>query len=212
MEKKTAPLPRLMLVTQSSLMQPDFSVALEAALEKGARLIQLREKDETPSKVLSLAREARRICDRFGAHLLINGDPELAQKVRADGIHLRETQSVTQIREALGEKYLLGQSVHSLESAQAAESSGANYLVFGSVFATQTHPGSAPAGLEALRQITGSVSIPVYAIGGITPENAGECFTGAKAHGIAVIRAVWQARETGEAVSRFHEKLPTLES
>lgn len=203
-------LPRLMLVTQSPLMQPDFQSALEAALKGGARLIQLRERGLPSSKVLLLAQKARRLCSEYGARLLINSDFELAREVEADGVHLRESQSVIEAREFLGQKYLLGQSTHSVEAAKNAEEAGADYLVFGSVFATQTHPGAAPAGVEALRQITGSVKIPVYAIGGITPENCAECRS-AKAHGIAVIRAVWQAAQIGEAVAEFNSTLSALE-
>lgn len=196
-----------MLVTQSSLMQPDWNTALEAALAGNARLIQLREKDISTEQLLQLARTTKELCDRYDARLVINGECEIAGTLGV-GVHLREAQSVAQARALLGEDCLVGQSVHSLETARRAKQEGCDYLVFGSVFPTLTHPEGTPAGLEALAQLTDEISIPVLAIGGITPQNTGQCLEKG-AHGVAVIRAVWSAPGVKIATQNFLETLPS---
>lgn len=194
-----------MLVTQSSLMQPDWSAALEAALQGGAKLIQMREKEVSAAELLRLAVVAKKLCDRYEAKLVINSDFELAREVGA-GVHLRESQSAAQARAFLDSDSLIGQSVHSLQSALRAEQENCDYLVFGSVFATATHPGSVPAGLTALEKVTRNISIPVLAIGGITSANAAHCQAHG-AYGVAVIRTVWDAPDIASTTSHLLEVL-----
>ena len=185
-------MPRLMLVTQSSRMKPDFYAAIEAALRGGAQLIQLREKDLLPEELLALANGAKKLCDSHGATLTINGAPLIAQSLNA-GLHLAEGAPIPQ------NFNLCGASTHSLESARRAVGQGAQYLVFGSVFPTQSHPGALPAGLETLREVCAAVDVPVFAIGGITSKNVKSCLqTGA--HGVAVIGAAWDANDIEAAV------------
>jgi thiamine-phosphate pyrophosphorylase len=198
-------LPRLMLVTQSSLMRPDFLGALSAAIEGGARLVQLREKGAARTELSDLAHEAKAICAARGAQFFVNGNLEIAREIGA-GLHLPEAQSVAQARRALGREYSIGQSVHSLEAARRAQDGGADYIVFGSVFPTASHAGSTPRGLEALREVTHEISIPVFAIGGVSCENTLPCLK-AGAYGIAVMRAVWQAKNVAGAVRELNAML-----
>ena len=199
-------LARLMVITDRNLMRPSFSQALTSAVLGGARLLQLREKNLSPSGVLRLAQTAQEICAHSQARLLINSDFEIARKVGAFGTHLRESQSIYGVRKILEPEYSVGQSVHCLEAAFRAEKAGADYLVFGSIFPTQSHPESTPLGLEALREFTSRVSIPVYAVGGITVENARQCLE-AGAYGVAAVRAVWDAPDVEIAVRQFTEAL-----
>lgn len=198
-------LPRLMLVTQSSLMQPNFSGALAAAIEGGARLIQLREKEISRAELFTLAREASRICTARGAQLLVNGSLEVAREVGA-GLHLPEADSVAGARRVLGREYSVGQSVHSPAAALRAQDEGADYIAFGSIFPTASHIGSTPKGIAALGEIAREISIPVFAIGGISPENCAPCLQ-AGAHGVAVVRAIWQAENVAGAVEKFNALL-----
>ena len=190
-------LSHLMLVTQRARMKPDFETALEAALHGGAQLIQLREKDLPQDELLALAQGAKELCEKYGAILIINGAPEVAQTLGI-GLHLPESALFP------GNGNLGGASVHSLESAQSAAGQGTEYLVFGSVFSTQSHPDSVPAGLERLGEVCAAVQIPVFAIGGITCANAKSCLD-AGAHGIAVISAVWDAANVEIAVRALKE-------
>lgn len=191
-------LPRLMLVTQRERMRPDFFGALEAALRGGARLIQLREKNLSGAEFEALARRAHSLCAQHGATLLLNNAPGLAQVLGA-GLHQPETALAAE-----GEFSLRGASVHSLEATRRAAGQGAAYLVFGSVFETQSHPGAAPTGLQALREVCAIVEVPVFAIGGITAVNAQQCLA-AGAHGVAIIGAVWDAPDIEAAVRELVE-------
>ncbi len=132
------------------------------------------------------------MCEKYGATLIINGAPQIADTLNI-GLHLPEGAPLPK------ESKFCGASVHSLESAHRAAEQGADYLVFGSVFQTQSHPGAAPAGLEMLREVCAAVEVPVFAIGGITAQNAKSCLA-AGAHGIAVIGAVWDAENIEAAV------------
>jgi thiamine-phosphate pyrophosphorylase len=203
-------LPRLMLVTNRRIMQPSFEAALEAALQGGARWIQLREKDLAPHELTALALQTQQLCARFGAMLSINSRVEVAQAARAAGVHLPE-QSIAphQARRALESGALVGQSVHGVQAAQLAIQAGADYLVFGSVFATATHPDSAPQELDALRNITAAtvaLNLPVYAIGGINATRIRPCLE-AGAYGVAVLGAAWQASNVSEITSALVQEV-----
>ncbi len=187
-----------MLVTQRARMKPDFASALETALRGGARLIQLREKDLTHEELASLAHLTQTLCMAHGATLLLNNAPHLAQTLGA-GLHLPENAPPV-----AGEFFVRGASCHSLESARRAAEQGADYLIFGSVFETQSHPGAAPAGLKMLREVCASVAVPVFAIGGVTLRNARLCLE-AGAQGIAVIGAAWDAPDVETAVCELTE-------
>ena len=97
-----------------------------------------------------------------------------------------------------------GVSVHSVQAAQRAQQFGARYVVFGAVFPTTSHPDEAPAGIEKLREVVQSVSIPVFAIGGIDNNLIQTCLeTGA--FGVAVRSAVWNARDVKHKVEELLE-------
>jgi thiamine-phosphate pyrophosphorylase len=192
-------LPRLMLVTLRAAMRPDFATALEAALHGGARLIQLREANTQAVERAELAKITRYLCRRYGARWLWNGEESTARTLGADGVHWPQ-RAIPRAQQQIGDNFLRGASVHSLEAAHKAVAAGANYLVFGSVWETQSHPGAAPAGLEALREVCAASPVPVFAIGGVTSARVAEC-RAVGAHGVAVMRAVWDAHDI-EAATR----------
>ncbi|MDF2441236.1 MAG: thiamine-phosphate pyrophosphorylase [Abditibacteriota bacterium] len=193
-------LARLLLITDRTLMQPTFEVALLSALRGGARLVHLREKDMAPRDVLAQVFKAQRLVEVYGAKLLINARADIARAAHLEGVHLPENDlSPRDARSTLGHHALCGVSTHSLETAQRAAQEGADYIVFGPVFPTPSHPEASGCGLDALRQVTEKVSIPVFAIGGINAGNARDCRL-AGAHGVAVIRSVWQSENVEAAV------------
>lgn len=192
-------LSRLMLVTDRNAMRPDFMSAIVAALEGGARLIQLREKDLPRDELWALSIEASNICRSYGGVLLISSDEHLARIANA-GVHWPE-KHLDDLSE-YSKNLLSGASVHSVKNAQSAEKAGADYLVFGTVFTTTSHPDETPAGTEKLREVVANVSIPVYAIGGIDNDSIRACLeTGA--HGVAVRSAVWKARDVNRKVEEL---------
>jgi thiamine-phosphate pyrophosphorylase len=209
MKNSLPQIPRLMLITQGHAMRPSPLLALQNALQGGARLIQLREKELSDDQLRRLARDTKQLCHEFDARLIINNRLEIARSTGAN-LHLPESEMETlpATRKELGNEVLIGASAHSLEAAQCALEQGADYIVFGSVFETASHPGSTPAGLEALREVCNSVKIPVFAVGGITSRNARKCVD-AGAHGVAVIRAVWSTPDVGAAVRELLQALET---
>lgn len=180
-----------MAVTDRRLMNPRFSDALEKALQNGVRLIQLREKNLEKETLQGLATEAAQLCTLYGAQLQINGNTQLAEELSC-GLHLPEAAigELTTARPRLGAQALIGASCHTLENALRAQGNGVDYIVFGSIFPTASHTDTIPAGLEALKEVASRMTIPVYAIGGITAANCMSCLQ-AGAHGVAAISAVW---------------------
>ncbi|MBC7780748.1 MAG: thiamine phosphate synthase, partial [Proteobacteria bacterium] len=160
--------------------------------------------------VVDVARdEARAVaarCRAHGALLIINDDPVLAAEVAADGVHLgRDDASVQVARTHLGEAGLIGVSCYdSLERAHAAAAEGADYVAFGSMYASTVKPGAVRAPLALLTRARAEVPLPIVAIGGIDPGNASAVLR-AGAHAVAVISAVFAAPDIAAAVDAFHQ-------
>lgn len=134
------------------------------------KAIVLREKDLTPEEYLVLAKEVRQICDKYGTELILHYYKEAAQELGIKKLHLP-----LPLLEQLNadEKEMLeviGCSVHSVEEAGRAQELGATYLTAGHIYATGCKPGLPPRGTAFLQEVCKNVTIPVYAIGGITIE------------------------------------------
>jgi thiamine-phosphate pyrophosphorylase len=204
---------KLYLVTDRRLA-PDGNVAaicaraLAAADEigmRGAVAIQLREKDIDARPLLEMARALRVICDRHGAKLLVNERIDVALAADADGVHLPfDSIGANQARKLLGPSRLIGCSTHSPPDVAGAAHEGADFVVFGPVFdpiSKGTYgPACGPAGLAAACR---AASIPVFALGGVTPERVAEiyaaCDESAGAAGVAAIGSIFQAADPAEA-------------
>jgi thiamine-phosphate pyrophosphorylase len=176
---------------------------VEGALRGGARLIQLREKDLDSGPLLSLARELRALTRRFDARLLVNDRIEVALAAEADGVVLPARSFATEdARRLLGAERWIGRSTHSAEEAHAAAAEGADFALFGPVFATPAKAAlGEPQGLVRLAAAA-RAAIPVYAVGGVTSEDVTACRANG-AHGVAVIREVMCAPDPAEAVRRL---------
>lgn len=185
-----------MVVSDRHVMRPSFDAALEAALRGGARWFQLREKDLARHDLLELAQRAQNLCAEVGAILSVNGDLEIAKKVGARGIHWPEAH--TEITEQ--SRFLTGKSAHAIHKVRG--SMHLDYLVFGSIFPTASHPGSPGVGLSELRRATVSTPLPVFAIGGIDVSRVRDCID-AGAYGVGVLGAVWKAANIENAVAQL---------
>ena len=120
--------------------------------------------------------------------VLARGRPDLALAAGAAGVNLPEADiPVAAARSLLGPDRLVGRSVHSRAAAKVAASEGADFVIFGPVFATPSHPGSSGLGLAALDEVVNAVAIPVLAIGGVDAVRGGACIA-AGAGGYAAIR------------------------
>ncbi len=177
----------------------------------GVDIIQVRAKNEKPTRRLLLALAVTRAAEDTPVPVIVNDDIEVAYGSRADGIHLgQEDWSAlppTDRQQRLLELNILGLSTHSLPQAISAQREGANYIGVGPVFATGTKPGVKPVGVELVRQVASRVTTPFFAIGGITLQNL-DAVLAAGATRIAVVSAILNTKDVTGAAKSFKGKLP----
>lgn len=150
---------------------PEQLTLLAAAHPAG---IVLREPDLPPEDYAALAMRALEICRAAGTPCILHRHIALARRLACPAIHLPLPVLCAQ-PDAAQAFETVGVSVHSVEQAQQAAALGATYLTFGHVFPSTCKPGLPPRGLEQLRAVCRAVSIPVWALGGLTPDNAAAC-------------------------------------
>jgi thiamine-phosphate pyrophosphorylase len=162
--------------------QADLLIAARAAVNDGVDLIQVREKDLDAQPLFDLVCRVRDIAAGSHTKVLVNDRLDVALAAGIEGVHLPGQGLPTAIVRPFVKT--LGRSIHSVEEGIQAEREGADFLIFGPIFAT---PGKEPVGIDALQVVTSAVKIPVLAIGGITRENT-PLILDAGAAGIAAIR------------------------
>ncbi len=174
----------------------------QAAVDGGARIIQLRDKTAPDRYFYEAALEIREITDAAGALFLINDRIDIAAAVGVDGVNTGQTDlPVPTVRELLGEGAILGVSAQNLDQARQAQEDGADYIGFGPVFATTTKLDAGPGcGIETLRTLCHEISLPVVAVGGISIENIGSIAANGAACA-AVVSAVACARDMAQATA-----------
>jgi thiamine-phosphate pyrophosphorylase len=189
--RRALPSPLYLVTDRNQTGGRPLAAVAEGALRGGARIIQLREKDLSGLALTQIGDELRAVTRRHGALLLVNDRVDVAMAVEADGAHLgRASMRPVDVRPLLGPDRWIGASAHTLDEAREAEASGADFVVFGPVFATPSKAAyGPPVGLEALAAAKRSMAIPVLAIGGIKAENVDQVAR-AGADGFAVISAV----------------------
>ncbi|HEX6332215.1 MAG TPA: thiamine phosphate synthase [Actinomycetota bacterium] len=181
---------RVYVVTSSGLAPGrGHRVVARAALDGGASAIQLRAPGMPEDELLATAEEIATWCRRAEVVFVVNDRVDVAAEVGA-GAHVGQGDDPMRARAVLGD-LPLGISVSTPEEAAAAERAGADYLGL-TVWATPTKPEAEAMGLEGLRAVAGSVSLPVVAIGGIDATNA-QAVLDAGAAGVAVVSAIGAA-------------------
>ena len=178
---------------------------VEAVLAAGARLLQYRNKQADDRTRREQAEALRNLCRRHGASLIINYDVALAAGLDADGVHVGiEDAALSVARKQLGRGKIIGVSCYDdLSRARAAAAQGADYVAFGSFFASSVKPGAVRAPLSLL-PAAHALGLPVVAIGGITLDNAGELIA-AGADAVAVISALFGVPDAGAATHQFRQ-------
>jgi 8-oxo-dGTP diphosphatase len=168
--------------------EEEFMRRLEAALRKGLRLVQLREKDYSRGALRELALKMLSLIRQHDARVLINADIALAQEVGADGVQLTGTQ-LAGLRERPAVEWCAA-SCHNAEELRRAEALGCDFALLSPVLPTQSHPGAPHLGWENFAAIVAGSSIPVYALGGLTHDDMQTAWQHG-AHGIALLRQAW---------------------
>ena len=177
---------------------------VESAIKGGATMVQLREKDIPEEEFVTLAKDIKRITDRYGIPLMINDNVNVAMEVNAAGVHIGQSDgNVADVRKRIGNK-ILGVSVRTVEQAGKAEADGADHLGCGAIFGTLSKDDAGSVSMDTLKAICRAVSIPVVAIGGISRDNITQ-LKGTGIKGVAVISAVFAQEDIEKAAKKLRE-------
>ncbi len=205
---------RLYLVTdrQQTAERP-LEAVVAAAARGGVGAVQLREKDLSARELYALGARLQEALAPYNVPLLINDRLDVALALNAAGVHLAgHSLSVAQVRRVLGPHKLIGVSTHHVDEACQAAADGADFVVFGPVFATPSKMAHGPPqGLQNLATVTRQVSMPVFAIGGINTDNLTQVLD-VGAHGVALIRAVLAAADPYESTQQLCQALSQASS
>ncbi len=193
---------QLYVVTDRSwLGTRTLSQQVSEAIEGGATIVQLREKNLTHEQFLEEAHQIKAICR--DVPFIINDNLEIAALVEADGVHIGQDDiNATIARTRLGANKIIGVSVQTVEQARLAQSQGADYLGVGAVFSTATKQDAVDVSYETLRDICDAVDIPVVAIGGIDVTNIAQ-LKNSGIVGVAVISSVFAQPDIKKATANL---------
>jgi thiamine-phosphate pyrophosphorylase len=178
----------------------------------GADLIQLRAKSYSQQEVRRLTESILPITTAAGIYLVVNDYPDVARELGAELCHLGQEDffdaGYTQISQLLpqGSRLGIGLSTHSPEQAQRALSAGPDYIAIGPVYATVTKPQAKPVTLDYVRWAAANVTIPWFAIGGITLENL-DAVLQAGAQRVCVVSAIMNSSDIAETCHHFKVRL-----
>ena len=205
--------PALQLVTDRRVV-PDgrtLAATVEAALVAGVTRVQVRERDLEGAALLRLVEEMLALAARQPkgkVSVVVNDRLDVALASGAAGVHLPAAGlPLKPARIQAGPRFRIGRSVHSLAEARAAEKEGASEILFGPIFETPSKAAfGPPQGIEALRKVAEAVRIPVWAIGGITP-NTAAALRGLPIAGVAAIGAFMAAPDPGQAAQALRAAL-----
>ena len=197
----------LYLVTDRGLARGRTTLEIvRAAVDGGASVVQLREKDCSTRDFIEQALTVKKFLKARGVPLLINDRVDVAQAIAADGVHLGQTDMPLEIaKKILGDSMIIGISAESLEDAIEAERGGADYLGISPIYATPTKTDTAsPLGLKGLREIRNAVKLPLVGIGGLNKDNAAEVIRHG-ADGVAVVSAIVAADDPAAAAKELKQ-------
>lgn len=183
---------------------------IKRAINSGLKSIQVRENDLPVENLIELMNQIITITSKTNTKIFINNNLNIINKVNVDGIHCKDDGELLKLTRNLFPNHLIGASCHSLNSACQAEVFGADFIVFGPVYSTPSKiKYGQPQGISKLKEITSSVKLPVFAIGGIIPERVNECLN-AGAYGVAVISAIMSAKNISEMLYKYEKELGSL--
>lgn len=179
-------------ITNRHLCKIDFLDQIELLSQSDVEAIILREKDLSEDEYYTLAKDVIDICKRHNKKCILHSYVDVAKKLNCKSIHL-PLNILRQQANNLSSFTLIGSSVHSIEEAIEAERLGANYITAGHVFKTACKKDLEPRGLSFIKDITSSVEIPVYGLGGINKDNASSVISEG-CYGIAIMSEAMKLR------------------
>lgn len=201
-------LPRLCYVTDGERGTAGRPLAgvIRSAIEGGVGLVILRERERSGADWVRLARELEPLRER-GARIVASRRLDIARALHLDGVHLAaDAIPIAEARVWLGAQALIGYSAHSSDEARRAADHGANYVTLSPIYPTGSKPGLSGRGCAWLREAIHGLSIPVFALGGITAERVREV-RAAGAWGVAAVSAIGAAPDVTRAASELYTLL-----
>jgi thiamine-phosphate diphosphorylase len=194
----------LIYITNRNLCKRDFLQQIEQLAKGKPQAIMLREKDLHIGEYEALAKKVHSICQKNNVPLIINQQITVAEKLKI-GIVQLSMPNLRKYRKDLQVFDQIGASVHSIEEAKEAISLGATYLIAGHIFSTDSKKGVPPRGLSFLKQVCDAVSLPVFAIGGITRNDVNDIkLAGAK--GVCMMSEAMTCEKPAELANEFQLK------
>lgn len=160
----------IIVIINRSLCREDFPARIEKIALAHPTAIVLREKDLNEKEYKSLAAQVLEICNNHGARCILHSFPEAAAELNCSALHMPLQRLRLLSSEERSSFKVLGASCHSVEDAKEAERLGCTYITAGHIFDTDCKKGLPGRGLAFLKEVCESVSIPVYAIGGISAD------------------------------------------
>ena len=188
----------------------EFLSRVEAALQGGVTILQIREKNKSTREYIALAEKVHALTRQYGVPLIIDDRVDVALAADAEGVHLgAEDMTVAMARKILGEEKIIGATAKTVPWALEEEAQGADYLGVGAIYPTTTKVKTVLTSADTLRDICKAVSIPVNAIGGLNKDNI-DVLTGIPIAGICAVSAIMKADSPKEAAEGLKARAKEL--
>ena len=201
----------LYLVTDSTGLEEEvFLQKVEAALQGGVTILQLREKEKSTREYMELATKVHAITKKYGVPLIIDDRVDVALAIDAEGVHVGQSDMPVDIaRKLMGPEKIVGATTKTVEQAKEAYEKGADYLGVGAIYPTTTKVKTVLTSVDTLRDICNAVPIPANAIGGLNKDNI-HVLKGVPIAGICVVSAIMKAEDSGVATKELSEAFRLL--
>lgn len=201
----------LYFITDSSnYTEEEFLYRVEQALQGGATLLQLREKNKSTREYIDLAAKVHEIARRYDVPLIIDDRVDVALAIDAEGVHVGASDMpVATARKLMGNNKILGATAKTVPWAKEAYEQGADYLGVGAIYPTTTKVKTVLTSADTLRDICNAVPIPVNAIGGLNKDNI-DILAGISIAGICVVSAIMKADDPKQAAIELKARAKEL--
>jgi len=194
---------KVYLILDAQVLDHDALLqVLKDSVRGGIDIVQLRDKKGSAKAILSFCKEVLKVT-KHRIPFIVNDRADLSVLSGADGLHVgQDDLDCLQARKMMGANKIIGVSCQNLEQALKAQSHGADYIGFGSVFQTKTKPDRQPMDLDLLQKVVKKLKIPVFPIGGISRENIGQ-LTSLGVNRVAVCRDILLAKDIVQSVGEL---------
>lgn len=203
--------PSLYFITDSTnYTEEEFLCRVEQALQGGATLLQLREKEKNTREYIELAKKVHAIAKRYNVPLIIDDRVDVALAIDAEGVHVgANDMAVATARKLMGDDKIVGATAKTVPWAKEAYEQGADYLGVGAIYPTTTKVKTVLTSTDTLRNICNAVPIPANAIGGLNKDNI-DILEGIPIAGICVVSAIMKADDPKKAAIELKARAKEL--